>query len=144
MNYSSCLIAACLATSPAFGADFGIASLERTGSLTVSNAFTNGVCSLAHGSAATGPWTPHANVFTTNSLASFQLGLSNSLGFFRAQALDLSNGGVGFTNLTESYSLLTTIAGAGGSSLAGSNKWVSTFENGPATSAQLSRPHIAM
>ncbi len=50
----------------------------------------------------------------------------------------------GFTNLVNSYGLLTTIAGAGGSTASPSNKWQTAFEGGPATNALLSHPHIAM
>ena len=49
-----------------------------------------------------------------------------------------------FPNLVESFNLLTTVAGAGGTPLSPSNKWLPEFEGGPATNALLSRPHIAM
>ena len=50
----------------------------------------------------------------------------------------------GFANLTGSFGLLTTVAGAGGTTVSPSNKWLPEFEGGPATNALLSRPHIAM
>ena len=50
----------------------------------------------------------------------------------------------GFPNLVQSYDLLSTIAGAGGTTVSPSNKWLPDFEGGPATNALLSRPHIAM
>ena len=50
----------------------------------------------------------------------------------------------GFANLVQSFGLLTTIAGAGGTPVSPSNKWRPEFEGGPATNALLSRPHIAM
>jgi hypothetical protein len=94
-------------------------------------------------SAVTGPWAPAKNVFTTSAVAAVQIDLAGSPCFYRALAVDLSNGREGFTNLIQSYGLLTTIAGAGGSRQA-INKWQATFEGGPATGALLSRPHIAM
>src|ERR1041385_1850921 len=68
---------------------------------------------------------------------------TNRAQFFRGVQFDLSPGRPGFTNLTRAYSLLTTIAGAGGSTDA-INKWLPAFEGGPATQALLSRPHIAV
>jgi len=70
-------------------------------------------------------------------------GLTNAPGFFRLRVFDLG-GTNGHSNFVAAYSTLTTIAGAGGATGAGVNKWQAAFENGPATSAQLSRPHIAL
>ncbi|MDB6035206.1 MAG: hypothetical protein JWM16_5544 [Verrucomicrobiales bacterium] len=70
--------------------------------------------------------------------------LIGAMGFYRPLGVDLSPGGLGFSNLVASYSLLTTIAGAGGVTGAGVNKWNTSFEGSAATNAQLSRPHIAM
>ena len=106
-------------------------------------AFTNGVLSVDRAENAAGPWMPLQNQFSTNSETLVELSLVDSNGFFRALALDLS-GEEGFTNLVHSYSTLATIAGNGGATGAGVNKWRPEFEDGPATSAQLSRPHIAM
>jgi hypothetical protein len=50
----------------------------------------------------------------------------------------------GFKNLVNSYDLLTTVAGAGGTPVSPNNKWQAGFEGGFATNAELSRPHIAM
>ena len=71
------------------------------------------------------------------------VGLTNGAGFFRLRVFDL-NGTNGFSNFVAAYSTLTTVAGAGGATGSGVNKWQAAFENGPATSAQLSRPHIAL
>lgn len=139
---SATLIALTAAT--AMAEDFGISACDRAGRLTFTNAFTNSVCTILRASVVTGPWAPHANAFRTNRDASLSVGPSGETEFFRALAVDLSNGREGFTNLTESYSLLSTVAGAGGATGAGVNKWQAAFENGPATNAQLSRPHIAM
>ena len=70
-------------------------------------------------------------------------GLTNPTGFFRLRVFDL-NGTNGFSNFVTAYSTLTTVAGAGGATGSGVNKWQAGFENGPATNAQLSRPHIAL
>jgi sugar lactone lactonase YvrE len=61
---------------------------------------------------------------------------------FRAEALDLPPTRPGFTNFTRAYGVLTTIAGAGGPQDV--NNWRAEYEGGPATSAVLSGPHIAM
>ena len=50
----------------------------------------------------------------------------------------------GFNNFTQGFGLLTTVAGAGGTTISPSNKWDPASEGGPATNAWLSRPHIAM
>jgi hypothetical protein len=124
-------------------ADFGIKSLDSFGVLTVTNAFTNGVVSIEKSASLSGPWTPDINRFSTNAETQFAVQLVDPINFLRALTVDLS-GPFGFTNLVESYSILTTVAGAGGSTSAGVNKWRPEFENAPATNAQLSRPHIGM
>jgi hypothetical protein len=126
------------------GGDLGIASYDRTGSLVLSNAFPNGVATIERAVSVAGAWLPAKSAFTTNTSAAVKAPLSGGTEFFRVAARDLSNGPEGFTNLTQSYSLLSTIAGAGGATGAGINKWQAAYENGPATNAQLSRPHIAM
>ena len=50
----------------------------------------------------------------------------------------------GFTNLVTSFGVLTTVAGAGGSTASPNNKWDPDFEGGPAVAAYLSHPHIAI
>ena len=50
----------------------------------------------------------------------------------------------GFTNLVNSFGVLTTVAGGGGTTDSPTDKWLPSFEGGPATNALLSRPHIAM
>jgi hypothetical protein len=51
---------------------------------------------------------------------------------------------LGFTRLVNAYGVLTTLAGAGGTTVSPTDKWLPDFEGGPATNALLSRPHIAM
>lgn len=125
-------------------ADFGVQTFHPGGSITFSNAFTNGVCLVEQAPSVTGPWTPRANAFSTHATTTMRMPALASNTFVRAFAADLSSGRQGFTNLTHCYARLSTIAGAGGSFVAGVNKWQSSYENGAATNAQLSRPHIAM
>jgi hypothetical protein len=131
-----------LAALPAL-ADLQIISYSRHGTLVVSNTFTNGVCTVEGAVSPEGPWIPVKNVFTTELIAELTVSPTQATSFFRALAVDLSNGRDGFTNLVQSYNLLTTIAGAGGTTEE-INKWQPEFEGGPATNALLSRPHIAM
>jgi hypothetical protein len=136
-------LSAAVLFSAADSAQFQITSFLRKGTLVLGNAFTNGVCTVERADHITGPWFAATNVFTADGTTQVTLSLAGTNGFFRALAVDLSNGREGFTNLVESYNLLTTIVGAGGTDAA-VNKWRSEFEGGPATNALLSRPHIAM
>jgi sugar lactone lactonase YvrE len=123
-------------------APFGISSLSSSGTFTFTNTFPNGVCTVEQADEWPGPWRPVQNVFTTATTASASLVPPDPTGFYRAIARDLGGGRAGFTNLTQSYGLLTTIAGAGGPQDV--NNWLPEYEGGPATSAVLSGPHIAM
>ncbi len=123
-------------------AQFQISSCSRSGELTVSNAFTNGVCILQRAGQVEGPYRAAKNIFTTAVTAGTSLTVTGATSFYRAQALDLSGGRPGFTNLTRAYGLLTTIAGAGG--LKDYNNWRPEFEGGPAVNALLSGPHISI
>lgn len=124
-------------------AQFQIDSYDPAGVFKISGAFTNGVSTLEEAAEVTGPWRPARNIYTTGAVTQFSLVATSPVAFFRAVAADLSNGREGFTNLVQSYNLLTTVAGAGGTT-ADVNKWQGTFEAGPATNVLLSRPHIAM
>jgi sugar lactone lactonase YvrE len=124
-------------------AQFHFTTFTRYGALAFGGTFSNGVCTVETAEEVTGPWRPEINLFTTSAVAQASLVRTGSTTFYRALAVDLSNGRAGFTNLVQSYGLLTTIAGAGGTDAA-INKWLPEFEGGPATSALLSRPHIAM
>jgi streptogramin lyase len=143
-----CFVCIAVATTlPVLAADFQFNRFTTNGAVAFDGAFTNGIVSIESVSSLNGspiPWQPHKNIFSTGAVAATQLRVTNNTAFYRARAVDLSCGRIGFTNLIESFSTLTTIAGAGGSTGAGVNKWQSAFENGPATSALLSRPHIAM
>jgi hypothetical protein len=128
----------------ALAADLKITSFDRQGVISVGSAFTNGVVTIESAPGIQGPWNPARNTFSTAATAQVSLSITDPPAFYRALAVDLSNGREGFTNLVQSYNLLTTVAGAGGNGADGLNKWQPEFEGGPATNALLSRPHMAM
>jgi hypothetical protein len=109
--------------------------------MAITNTSTNGICTLERAGIVTGPYLPVWQVFSDQSEVESQVAPS---GFYRACAVEISPDAPGFTNLIRSYSTLSTVAGAGGATGSGVNKWSPSFEGGPATSALLSRPHIAM
>lgn len=119
---------------------------DPQGQCAVDGAFTNGVVILEHALRldAAPAWTPLRNHYSTQTRLALQLPWAGPQGFFRARAVDLSGGAAGFARFVRCYALLQTIAGAGGVTTADVNKWQPAFENGPATAAQLSRPHMAM
>jgi hypothetical protein len=125
------------------GDDLRIRDASRAGELVVTGTSTSGVCTIYSAEDVTGPWRPTKNAFTTTPSATFQVSAESTQSFHRAFAVALTSGRPGFTNLIESYDLLTTLAGAGGVT-DDSNKWQPDFENGPAVDALLSGPHIAM
>lgn len=49
-----------------------------------------------------------------------------------------------YETFSQSFNLLSTIAGKGDIDDKGDNGWLKTYEGGPATAAELSRPHMAM
>ncbi|PKN54824.1 MAG: hypothetical protein CVU56_24450 [Deltaproteobacteria bacterium HGW-Deltaproteobacteria-14] len=49
-----------------------------------------------------------------------------------------------FATVVARYDLLSTVAGLGEDRVDGVNDWLPAFEGGPATAAELSRPHVAM
>src|SRR2546428_5197988 len=140
----SWIVVGSFAALASYGGDLRITSLASDGTLIVTNAFTNGVVAVEKTSTVDGQWLPEKNAFSLGSIAQLKLALSGDTAFFRALAVDLSGGDAGFTNLTESYGLLSTVAGSGGTLVTPSDNWQPAFEGGPATNAELSHPHIAM
>jgi hypothetical protein len=129
----------------AFAADFGVNSLTSSGAITWSNAYSNGICTIETADQPLGPWWARQNLFTTHTVGATRVDSSASNQFIRLLALDIStNSSQGFSNLVMSYGRLHTIAGNGAGRADVINYWQSTFENGPATNAALSRPHFAM
>jgi hypothetical protein len=129
-------------------ADLRITGLSPSGRVVLTNTFSQGVATLEKAEDLPGTWQPLKNVFTTGPETSTQVPLVGEKGFFRAVATDLTpgmpNGRPGFTNLTRVYGRLSTIAGSGRYRQDLRNYWLPEFEGGPATNADLSRPHIAM
>ncbi len=123
-------------------AQLQISSYSQGGDLTVSDVFTNGVCTMLRADTVDGTFRPVKNIFTTSLVAQMNVAVTGAVNFYQAKALDLSSGREGFTNLTAAYGLLTTIAGAGGPQDV--NNWLPQYEGGPATTAVLSAPHIAI
>src|SRR5438128_570388 len=123
--------------------DLPVIGFLSDGTLTVTNAFTNGVVTVERAASLGGLWVPDKNVFSTGPVSQVSVTITGRAGFFRALAADLS-GSNGFSNLTQAYGLLSTIAGSGASNCTPCNDWQSSFEGGLATNAALSHPHIAM
>ena len=119
-----------------------IDSATRSGELSLSGAFTNGICTIESAATISGPWQAVKNLFTTSALAETSITPTGTTSFYRALARDLGGGRAGFTNLTLAYGKLTTIAGAGG--IQDFNNWRPEFEGALATEVLLSGPHISM
>ena len=134
--------AAAQAVNPQSAGELRFGGATPAGELTITNSYTNGVCTLFGANEITGPWQVVKNSFTTNTQTVLTVTPSGSNSFYRALARDLSGGRDGFTNLTLSYGILSTIAGAGGPQ--DINNWRPEYEGAPATSVALSGPHIAM
>src|SRR5688572_22967888 len=97
-----------------FAAELQIRPLDRNGSIAWENAFSKGVLTLETAPDVTGPWSVRPNVFTTNSAGAAAIALPSSNTFVRALAVDIStNTPRHYTNLTESYGILETVAGRG-------------------------------
>ncbi len=126
-----------------FGQDFRIVGFAPGSGLTVSGAFSNGVCAAWQADQVAGAWRPIKSVFTTAGDARISFALAGSAAFCRAYASDLSGGRAGFTNLTRAYGLLETLAGSGVGNQE-QNNWRPEFEGAAATNVALSGPHIAM
>ena len=133
-----------LASAPVFSATI---DLGRNGEVRAGTVPPNSIVSLEGTNALPSTkttWTSLRNFYNGEGpTISTRLNITNNSGFFRLRLFDL-NGTNGFSNYVAAYSTLTTVAGAGGATGSGVNKWLASFENGPATSAQLSRPHIAL
>ena len=137
-----------LALLPAvIAADIRIQRAERSGQLTWTNAFPAGVVTIETSPAltgiATGAWAIGRSYFTSNSTGSASVPLTASNTFVRLVSVDIStNSPNHYTNLLNSYGILETVAGRGGSSTDASH-WQPSFEGAFATNVDLSRPHTA-
>jgi hypothetical protein len=134
----------CLIVSAGAAEDLRI-SLDRAGNLGFANTFTAGVINVQSRTTlnTNTPWISRSNYFTTNTVGSVPAPVGSTQGFFRLLSVDIStNTFRHYTNLLESYGILETVAGRGGSSTDASH-WQSSFEGAFATNVDLSRPHIS-
>lgn len=126
------------------GAQVGISSFLRDGSLTWTNALVPGVSTVEWSSTTGGGWIPQQNFFAMVASGSYKTDLGSGRGFFRVRSVNVSATPSGFTNLVYSYGVLETMAGSGAGQLDGVSYWQPWYEGWPATWAALSRPHFAM
>jgi hypothetical protein len=126
------------------GAELRVGVSARQAPLTWTGAFTAGVCTVESASNPRGPWQPLDSYFTTHSTGQAAATPATNEGFYRLLAVDLStNSPWHYTNLLHAYGRLETIAGKGQYQDDKRNNWLPSYEGGPATNANLSRPHIA-
>jgi len=118
-------------------------SLDSDGTIDWTNAAVPGVMTLLRADSLPGSWSPSQSYFTTTSVNQARVSLTSSPEFFQLLASDISGTPEGHTNLLHSYGILETIAGTGRFDNDKQNNWKPEFEWGPATDADLSRPHIA-
>jgi hypothetical protein len=123
---------------------FRVTTFGRTGVLLWTNAPAPGVCTLQTATRTTGPWTNGPNAFANYSGGGLTVMLDSGTRFHRLLAVDVPATPQGFTNLAWSYGILETIAGTGLGRVDNVSYWSVAYEGGLATSAALSRPHIAM
>ena len=102
-SYLVTLLVGCL-TPWLHGGDFIIRGLSSQGELGLTNTYPEGAVTVEQAPLPTGPWQAVHNLFTTGSVASTQLDLTDRQGYFNAAAFDLApespNGRGAFTNLT--------------------------------------------
>jgi len=133
-----------VAAQTACADDFRIVSTDNSGKVTWSNAFPTGVCTVETSDTPAGSWTPRENYFTSNSVGTARTGLPSGNTFCRLLVVDLStNTPFHYTNLLHSYGMLETVAGRGQYNGDKVSYWLSSYEGGWATNANLSRPHVS-
>ncbi len=145
MNRCLALLALIWLPLPAIAADFRIATVERGGQLTWTNAATNAVITVETAQKISGPWQARQNFYSTNTAGRASLTSAPGNEFRRLLSVNVStNAPQGYTNLLKSYGRISTIAGKGQFTEDDLNYWEPRFEGGFATNANLSRPHFAM
>jgi hypothetical protein len=138
-----CLAVAGLLAAASPAAQFGISSFNTNGHVSWTNAFPAGVVTVETKRALADPWLPRTNYFTSNTGGGARVALTPGNGFIRLLAVDIStNTPRHYTNLLESYGILETVAGRGGSN-SDTSHWQPGFEGEWATNVDLSRPHIS-
>jgi hypothetical protein len=121
-----------------------LTAFGRDGLLQWTSAPAPGVCTVQAATQTTGPWTNGPNAFATNSAGQLMVPVDSAIRFHRLMAAEVSATPQGFSNLVNSYGILETIAGNGVGRLDNVSYWSVAYEGGSATSAALSRPHVAM
>ena len=121
-----------------------ITAFNAAGTLAWTNAIVPGVSTVETATALNGNWSPLQNVFSTNAAGQLSVTVNSTNQFFRIASADVSPTAQGFTNLVYACGLLETVAGTGAGRIDSTSYWLSSFENGAATNAALSRPHYAM
>ncbi len=137
-------LAACWAMTQGFPADFRITSFDRLGHVSWANAPISGIVTVETAADPAGPWQPQCNYFSTNASGQASLPPPTNQTFYRLLAVDITADQNGFDNLVYSYGIIETIAGKGDFPADGLNNWLPEYEGGPATNANLSRPHFSV
>src|SRR5215208_5358312 len=107
----------------ASAADLKIQTFRTNGLVTWTNSFSNGVCSIEVKNDLNGQWIPGPAVFTSNKTGQLRFAAPTNTCFYRLRLVDVSGTPRGFTNLTESYGIIETIAGKGDYEADYSNYW---------------------
>lgn len=132
---------------------FQVTSLNSIGQISWANAYPTGICTVEYATqldSTNTVWIPDQNFFTTNTSGQGAFTSTNAAQYFRLLSLNIStNAPQAWTNLVDSYGILSTIAGNGDAGYSkpgtdGTNYWQTSYEGGYATNAALSRPHFAM
>src|ERR1700704_5393014 len=126
--------------------DFKITFYNRTNNsenIGWTNVFTNALTTIEQSTTVNRPWTTPPSYWDKGNVdsTSFLGGTGNA--FFRLLQVDVTPTPIGYTNLVNSYGIITTLAGNGAGGTDGVNYWHQSMEGGYATNAALSRPHIA-
>ncbi|TAK94541.1 MAG: hypothetical protein EPO07_16530 [Verrucomicrobia bacterium] len=119
-------------------------SFDKSGALAWTNATVPGIVTVETSSGPNSNWASAQNTFSNTSTGQTSVAVDSSNKFLRLRSVDVSPTAQGFTNLIKAYGLLETVAGSGVGRTDGVSYWDAQFENGPAISAALSRPHYAM
>jgi sugar lactone lactonase YvrE len=137
-------LAACWAMPQGFPAGFRIDSFDRLGHVSWTNGPASGIVTVETAADPAGPWRPHCNFFSTNASGQATLPPPTNQTFYRLLAVDITPDQNGFGNLVYAYGIIETIAGKGEFATDGLNNWLPDYEGGPATNANLSRPHFSV
>src|SRR6478735_8606529 len=84
------LLTASLIGAQPLSAQFQIITASRDGSLSWTNAFNPGICTLESAGSFPADWQAEQNVYTTNSIGRLQVALPAANRFYRLLALDIS------------------------------------------------------